>query len=47
MIHTIGNTLSLLACNPNFESLMENGHINGIVIHGIDIISFLSNEKDF
>lgn len=47
MIHTIGNTLSLIACDPKLESLMQNGYINGIVINGIDIIAYLTNEKDF
>lgn len=47
MIHIIGNTLIVLAGNPDFETLMENNHIRGMIVQGITIISSLSNEKDF
>jgi len=47
MVHTITNTLTLLSSQPNFEQIVENGHINGIVIHGLDIIASFTNEKDF
>ncbi|CDW80715.1 UNKNOWN [Stylonychia lemnae] len=47
MVHVLANTLTSLAVNPNLESILENGHINGMVIHGIDIIASFSNERDF
>ena len=47
MSHIIMNTLIYLPQSPNFEELIQNGHIKDIVVHGIDILCFLSNEKDF
>lgn len=46
-VHTMNNTLITLAASPRFEAQIQNSHINGIVVNSIEIISSLTNEKDF
>ena len=47
LVHLLTNTFILLPTHPHFEQLMMNGHINGIVINGVDIICMTIPEKDF
>lgn len=47
MVHSMNTTLIHLAASPNFENQIQNIHVNGIVGESMDIIAFLTNEKDF
>ena len=46
-VFVLMQTMIGLGQQKDFESLMQNGHIQGIVTHGIDILCFLANERDF